>query len=99
MLIIVNSNDYRYVLRFRSMSTNLTIESAFGETVRELRKQRRLSQEDVAHASGLDRSFISLLETGRQQPSLITVFQIAKALGIPAGELISSVEGKLESKV
>lgn len=74
----------------------MTIESAFGDTIRELRKQKKLSQEAVAYASNLDRSFISLLETGRQQPSLITVFQLAKALGISAGQLISAVEEKLQ---
>lgn len=72
----------------------MTIESAFGDTIRELRKQKKLSQEEIAYASNLDRSFISLLETGRQQPSLITVFQLAKALGISAGQLISAVEEK-----
>lgn len=73
----------------------MTIEVAFGEVIRELRKKKRFSQEDVAFESGLDRSFISLLETGRQQPSLITVFQLAKALGVTAGELLTLVEAKL----
>ena len=97
MLIIVNSNVYSAVLSLRFMGNeHLTIETAFGEVIRELRKQKKLSQEDVAHESGLDRSFISLLETGRQQPSLITIFQLAKALGISAGELITAVEEKLQ---
>lgn len=74
----------------------MTIESAFGDTIRELRKQKKLSQEEVAYSSGLDRSFISLLETGRQQPSLITIFQLAKALGITAGQLITAVEEKVQ---
>ena len=74
----------------------MTIESAFGDTLRELRKQKKLSQEEIAYSSGLDRSFISLLETGRQQPSLITIFQLAKALGISAGQLITAVEEKVQ---
>ena len=73
----------------------LSIEVAFGEVIRELRKQKKFSQEDVAHESGLDRSFISLLETGRQQPSLITIFQLAKAFGVSPAQLITSVEEKL----
>ncbi|HEY6874175.1 MAG TPA: helix-turn-helix transcriptional regulator [Geobacteraceae bacterium] len=73
----------------------MTIESAFGEAIRELRKQKRLSQEYVAHESGLDRSFISLLETGRQQPSLVTIFQLSKALGVSPSQLITFVEQKL----
>lgn len=74
----------------------MTIESAFGDTIKEFRKQKRLSQEEVAHRSNLDRSFISLLETGRQQPSLITIFQLANALEISAAQLIATVEEKLQ---
>lgn len=73
----------------------MTIEAAFGEVIRELRKLKRLSQEDVAYESGLDRSFISLLETGRQQPSLVTIFQLAKALEVSPAQLLTSVEEKL----
>ena len=73
----------------------MTIEAAFGEVIRELRKLKSLSQEDVAYESGLDRSFISLLETGRQQPSLITIFQLAKALGVSPAQIMTSVEEKL----
>jgi len=73
----------------------LTIEAAFGAVIKELRKQQKISQEYVAYESGLDRSFISLLETGRQQPSLVTIFQLAKALGVTPAQLITSVEEKL----
>jgi DNA-binding XRE family transcriptional regulator len=97
VLTIVNSYIRNaMVILFVNGGANLTIEAAFGETIRELRKQKRLSQEDVANESGLDRSFISLLETGRQQPSLITIFQLAKTLGISAGGLITVVEEKLQ---
>lgn len=73
----------------------MTIESAFGEVIRELRKKTGRSQRDIAFASGLDRSFISLLETGRQQPSLITIFRLAGALGQFPSQLISLIEEKL----
>jgi transcriptional regulator with XRE-family HTH domain len=73
----------------------LSIELAFGAVIRELRKKSGRSQEDIAFDSALDRSFISLLETGRQQPSLITIFQLAKSLGVSPSQIISSVEDKL----
>jgi transcriptional regulator with XRE-family HTH domain len=73
----------------------LSIESAFGQVIRGLRKKSGRSQEDIAFDSALDRSFISQLETGRQQPSLITIFQLAKALGVSPSQIISSVEEKL----
>jgi transcriptional regulator with XRE-family HTH domain len=73
----------------------LTIEEAFGEAIRELRKANQISQEKLAEVSNLDRSFISLLECGRKQPSLITIFQLAKALNLPASKILSLVEAKI----
>jgi transcriptional regulator with XRE-family HTH domain len=74
----------------------LTIEEAFGEAIRELRKANQISQEKLAEASNLDRSFISLLECGRKQPSLITIFQLAKALNLSASKILSIVEAKIK---
>jgi transcriptional regulator with XRE-family HTH domain len=62
----------------------LTIEEAFGEVIRELRKVNKISQEKLAQISKLDRSFISLIECGHKQPSLITIFQLAKAFKLTA---------------
>jgi transcriptional regulator with XRE-family HTH domain len=76
----------------------LSIETAFGQVIRGLRKEIGRSQEDIAFDSALDRSFISQLETGRQQPSLITIFQLAKALGVSPSQIVSSVEDKLREE-
>lgn len=80
------------------MKTNLTIESAFGQVIKELRKKHNLSQEKLAELSSLDRSFISLLECGHKQPSLITLFQLAKAFNVSAAKIIALVEKKIQSK-
>jgi len=73
----------------------LTIEEAFGKVIRELRKANQISQEKLAEVSNLDRSFISLLECGHKQPSLITIFQLAKALNLSASKIMSLVEEKI----
>jgi len=73
----------------------LTIEEAFGAVIRELRKANRVSQEKLAELSNLDRSFISMLECGRKQPSLITIFQLAKAFNLPASKILSLTEEKI----
>jgi len=77
----------------------LTIEEAFGEVIRELRKANRISQEKLADISNLDRSFISLLECGHKQPSLITIFQLAKAFNISASKIMSLVEKKISKQM
>jgi transcriptional regulator with XRE-family HTH domain len=55
----------------------------------------KISQERLAQESGLDRSYISLLERGIRQPSLTTILKIAKALDLPPRELVAKVEEKL----
>lgn len=72
----------------------MTLETAFGQVIRDVRKAKKLSQEKLAFESGLDRTFISMLECGRKQPSLVTIFQLAKALQIPPSQIIASVEEK-----
>jgi transcriptional regulator with XRE-family HTH domain len=75
----------------------LTIEEAFGEVIRELRKEHQISQEKLAEVSNLDRSFISLLECGHKQPSLVTIFQLAKAFNFSASKILQLVEVKIKT--
>jgi transcriptional regulator with XRE-family HTH domain len=75
----------------------LTIEEAFGQAIRELRKANQFSQEKLADMSTLDRSFISLLESGKKQPSLITIFQLAKALKSSPSKILANVEEIIQS--
>lgn len=74
----------------------MTIEEAFGEVIRDLRKAKQISQEKLASVSKLDRSFISLLECGRKQPSLVTIFQLAKAFNLSASRILLLVEEKIK---
>lgn len=60
----------------------------FGKKLRESRLKKKLSQGDVAKILGVHRTYISGLERGRRNPSLLTVQKIAKALGIPVENLL-----------
>ena len=70
----------------------MTLEAAFGNVIRKIRAEKSLSQEKLSFESGLDRSYISQLECGLRQPSLVTIFQLAKALQISPARIIESVE-------
>ena len=59
----------------------------FGRRVRELRKERGLSQEAFADRCGLDRTYISGIERGRRNVSLRNIDVIAQALGVSVSEL------------
>ena len=60
----------------------------FGERVRELRTKKGLSQEELAELSGLHRTYISSLELGKRNVSLINIFALAKALGVTPDKLL-----------
>ncbi|HPB73875.1 MAG TPA: helix-turn-helix transcriptional regulator [Chromatiaceae bacterium] len=66
-------------------------EEAFGLVLRDLRRERSLSQEALALESQLDRTFISLLERGLRQPSLTTIFHLARTLGLSPEDLVAMV--------
>lgn len=66
--------------------------NAFGQALRHFRARKQISQEHLSQESGLDRSYISLLERGLRQPSLTTFLQLAEALNISSGDLIQKVE-------
>lgn len=76
----------------------MKLEKAFGQVLRELRVEKNLSQEKLALEGNLDRTFISLLERGLRQPSLTTIFQISKILGISPSDLMELVHKKHEEK-
>jgi len=71
-----------------------TLERAFGFTLRRLRQDRGLSQENLGFESGYHRTYISLLERGQKSPSLQTIFTLSKALKIEPNEMIRQVESK-----
>jgi transcriptional regulator with XRE-family HTH domain len=62
--------------------------AAFGQRVRELRLERDQSQEGLAHAAGLDRSYVGGVERGERNVSLDNIYRLAAALAAPASSLL-----------
>jgi len=75
----------------------MSIEVAFGHVLRAKRKELGFSQESLALEAGIDRNFVSLLERGLNQPSLTTIFKIAKALQVDPAYMLIEVQN-LSSK-
>jgi transcriptional regulator with XRE-family HTH domain len=63
------------------------IKAEFGQRVREARRKMGLSQEDLALACELDRSYIGSVERGERNISLVNIHKIAAALRVPIKEL------------
>lgn len=65
---------------------------AFGIVLRELRKKAEFTQENLAFEAGIERNYVSLIELGRNQPTISVIFRLAKALNIDPHKLIKMVE-------
>lgn len=65
---------------------------AFGKAVRELRKERGLSQEAFADLAGIDRSYMGHIERGEKNVTLTKIYQLTSALGITVLELFKRIE-------
>ena len=63
------------------------IEKRFGNRIRELRKEKLLSQEELAFKAGVHRTYLGSIERGERNPSLRNITAIAEALGISLSEL------------
>ncbi len=61
-----------------------------GAAVRAARLERKLSQEALADASGLDRSHMGKIERGERNVSVLNVARVADALGVTAASLFAS---------
>ena len=60
----------------------------FGESLNRVRTLKKMTQGDIVRATGIDRSYVSALESGKQNPTLATIEKIAKALGVSTDELL-----------
>lgn len=71
-------------------------EQAFGQVLRELRQQRKLSQEALALEAGLQRNYVSLLERGLNSASIKTLFKLSPILGVPVSQVMTQVEARMQ---
>ena len=69
----------------------MDLADAFGKTLKKMRQDADLSQEELAFECELDRTYISLLERGRRQPSLKTIFSLSTALDADPEDMIYQV--------
>lgn len=66
----------------------IAVRKAFGNVLRQAREGAGLSQEELAERCEKHRTYVSLIERGRNAPTIVTLLALADALGIPPGDLI-----------
>lgn len=62
-----------------------------GRNVRRIRTERQMTQEEFAERSGFSQQYISDLERGRRNPTIVSLFELANALGTTPVELLTPV--------
>ena len=60
------------------------------------RKQAGMTQEQLGFEAGVERNYVSMLELGQRQPTVGTLFSLAKALQVRPSVLVALLEERLE---
>lgn len=66
----------------------MDIIQAVGKNIRKLRIERGMSQEELAHRANMDRPYLSQIELGKRNPTLLMLQEIASALGTHPRDLL-----------
>ncbi|TGQ89965.1 XRE family transcriptional regulator [Mesorhizobium sp. M8A.F.Ca.ET.208.01.1.1] len=65
-----------------------------GENFARLRREKGLTQEEVAARSGFSQQYLSGLEKGKRNPTVITLFELAQAIGVSHLDLLRPSDEK-----
>lgn len=67
------------------------IQQLIGNRIREIRKEKGYSQEELAALADLDRTYMTSVECGKRNISIVNLHRIAKALGVTLEELFRGI--------
>jgi transcriptional regulator with XRE-family HTH domain len=70
----------------------MDVRKLVGRNVRQYRERARVSQEELAHRAGLDRTYVSGIERGVRNPSVLVLQEIAGVLQIRPADLLAEVD-------
>lgn len=76
-------------------ATEAKLLATFGRSMRSFRKQRKLSQDDLAVAAKLSRNYVSDIERGTRNPSLLALVRLSRALRLPLRDLLADAEPRM----
>jgi transcriptional regulator with XRE-family HTH domain len=65
------------------------LRAIFGKNVRWYRRQKNLTQEELAFEAKIDLTYLGGIERGKRNPSLLVVGRIAKALSVSVVKLVN----------
>jgi transcriptional regulator with XRE-family HTH domain len=65
---------------------------ALGAAIRDAKRSRGISQEELAHRAAIDRSYMSSIERGVQNPGILSIVRIARAMEMTLTELAAQAQ-------
>lgn len=65
-----------------------------GGNAARIRREKGMTQEQLAELSGLSQQYLSGLERGRRNPTIVTIYELANALGVSHLELVTPIRGE-----
>ncbi|WP_332880419.1 helix-turn-helix transcriptional regulator [Pseudomonas alloputida] len=75
----------------------MEIGAVFGKVLRQKRKEAGLTQEQLSYEADIQRNYVSLIERGVHQPTIVVIFKLAKALKCTPSSLVAEVESAISS--
>lgn len=63
-----------------------------GKNIARIRRDRTLTQEQLAEKSGFSQQYLSGLEQGRRNPTIVTIYELAVALGVSPVDLVADAD-------
>ena len=79
------------------MKKEQTISERFGQVIKAVRERQGISQEKLAELAEIDRTYVSMIERGKRQPTLEVASRVAGALSMRLSEIIRRAE-KIEAR-
>ena len=68
---------------------NTKLRKSLGRKIKKMRREIGITQEELAHEAGIERSYMGYIERGEKNPSLEKLHSIAKALKVSISQLVS----------
>ena len=73
----------------------MDVRQLFGDNVSRLRRAKGISQEEFGFHAGIDRTYVSAVERGVRNPTILIAQKFADGFGVPVRELFEPVDGKI----
>jgi transcriptional regulator with XRE-family HTH domain len=68
----------------------MDVRNRVGENFARLRREKGLTQEQVEEMSGFSQQYLSGLERGQRNPTIVSLYELAQAIGAELGDFLTS---------